>query len=222
MWSQKIRNWPMSHQRQQLTWSPFSSRSDLTRGVQSALVSPNSSFPRKISIPMQLGLLIRLGQGCWLTPQSVCGSTPTVNSVSVKSWSRNWPNVITKWVKFASTISLRNAFLLICLAFGRGSGPNSCKVENPRGSKPGCSYAEGTKRRCGVKVAPVVMLQRLLHVPSNVRYLPCLRHSNLLPSETSQFGRLSVSNSSWVEEYTDAWGVSYQPMKSSIPKRKLR
>ena len=57
------------------------------------------------------------------------------------------------------------------------------------------SYAEGTERRCGVKVAPVVMLQRLLHVPSNVRYLPCLRHSNLLLSETSQFVRLSVSSS---------------------------
>ena len=77
-------------------------------------------------------------------------------------------------------------------------------VENCRGSKLGPSYAAGTKRRCGVKVAPVVMLQRLLHVPSNVRYLPCLRHSNLLSSETSQFVRLSVSNSSWAEGETDA------------------
>ena len=78
------------------------------------------------------------------------------------------------------------------------------KDENCRGSKLGPSYAAGTKRRCGVKAAPVVMLQRLLHVPSNVRYLPCLRHSNLLLSETSQFVRLSVSSSSWAEGETDA------------------
>ena len=179
-----------------------------------------------MSIPVQLGFSLRLGHGDVLTPQSVCGSTPTVNSVSVMSWSINWPNVITMWVNWSSSSGrLLNAFLLACLAFGReiGSPDGKLKVENCRGWKPG-SYAEGTKRRCGVKVAPVVMLQRLLHVPSKVRYLPCLRHSNLLPSETSQFVRLSVSSSSWAEVYveTDAWGVLYQPMKSSIPKRRLR
>ena len=173
--------------------------------------------------PMQSGFSLGLGQGCWLIPQSVCGSTPTVNSVSVTSWSKNWPNVITMWVKFAWTSALSKTFLLTCLAFGRGScPPENSKVKNCRGWKFSPSYAEGTKRRCGVKVAPVVMLQRLLHVPSNVRYLPCLRHSNLLLSETSQFVRLSVSSSSWAEGEIDAWGVSYQPMKSSIPKRKLR
>ena len=172
--------------------------------------------------PVQSGFSVGLGQGYALTPQSVWGSTPIVNSVSVKSWSIIWPYVITRWVKFPWISALANAFLLTCLAFGRGNVPPGTMVENCRGWKLGPSYAAGTKRRCGVKVAPVVMLQRLLHLPSNVRYLPCLRHSNLLLSETSQFVRLSVSSSSWAEGETDACGVSYQPMKSSNPKRKLR
>ena len=173
-----------------------------------------------MSTPMQSGFSLGLGQGFSLTPQSV---RFVDSAVSVTSWAKNWPNVITMWVKFAWISALANTFLLTCLAFGRGSGPpENWKVENCRGSKLSPSYPEGTKRRCGVKAAPVVMLQRLLHVPSNVRYLPCLRHSNLLSSETSQFVRLSVSSSGWAEGQSDAWGVSYQPMKSSNPKRKLR
>ena len=172
-----------------------------------------------MSTPIQSGFSLGLGQGFSLTPQSV---RFVDSAVSVTSWAKNWPNVITMWVKFAWISALSNTFLLTCLAFGRGSGPpENWKVENCRGWKFSPSYAEGTKRRWGVKAAPVVMLQRLLHVPSNVRYLPCLRHSNLLLSETWQFVRLNVSSSSWAEGEIDASGASYQPMKSSIPKRKL-
>lgn len=201
----------MCHQGYELTCSPYSSRSDLTRGVHFAKPSPNISFPLVMLTPKQSGLSNRLGQCCVLVPQSTFGSTPTVNSVNVRSWSKNWPHVIVMCVKFPWAGALSNTFLLICLAFGRSNGKPM--EENCRGWKPG-SYAVGgsrpVKRICGVKEAPRVMSQRLLHVPSNVRYF-LWRHNcaNLVCSGVSQ---------PW---NGTAWGVSYQPTTSRTPRSKL-
>lgn len=103
------------------------------------------------------------------------------------------------WVKsgrvlFKLALVLENTSTLTFLAFGSFLFG---KTEFIRGLKPGSKAVGGFKplrRACGCSVAPVFILQRLLHVPSMLRNGNGCSLIHLILSEIgSQFDRNSVS-----------------------------
>ena len=189
-----------------------------------ALSLKASLWSGSISIPVQLSMFIT--HGASLIPQSTFG----VNTVRVTSWSTNCPQVIVKWVKSGGpplfVVVFWNTVFDTSLAFGRGTSMpfGGISDERRRGRKPGCSYSVGGfrpgKRWCGWFAAPLVMLQRLLHVPSNVRYLRWKHINRTLSS--SQFSKLSVSRTCWADAAEeDAWRTSHTAIISKIPRRNL-
>ena len=196
---------------------------DLLRGIQSAVkLNSNLSlplFPFK-GIPMQSSLLVKHGSS--LLPHSTFG----VSSVRVTSWSKNCPQVMVMWVKFAlmpfsSLLLLRNTTRLIRLGFGKGWLFTAVLL---RGWSFGCWYSAPRlrKRLSGLPVAPWVMLHKLLHEPLIVRYL-YWRHANRSLSSSRQFVSSSVSKVCWAASFEDdTWRTSYAKPVRKIPKRSLK
>ena len=192
-----------------------------------ALSLKASLWSSSISIPEQLSMFIT--HGALLIPQSTFG----VNTVRVTSWSTNCPQVIVIWVKSGGpplfVVVFSNTVFDTFLVFGRGTSEPSggLSAERRRGRKPGCSYSVGGsrpgKRWCGWPAAPLVVLQRLLHVPSNVRYRLWEHAKRTLMGET-QFSKLSVSRTCWAyatDNCEEAGRTSYTAIISKIPRRNL-
>ena len=126
-------------------------------------------------------------------------STPGTNGVRVTSWSMNCPQVIVTWVKFGlvpftfSSVPAKTVVLIFLDGWRSLLG----MTESTRGLKPGAKAVGGSRpgrRENGILAAPLVILQRLLHVPSKVRYsdwAPMIQRS--LKSRRLQSSRTSVS-----------------------------
>ena len=160
---------------------------------------------------------LSVGHGSLLVPH------PSVwlETVSVKSWSINEPQAMVMWVKFGAATAFsevpRNTVLLIVLAFSSKNGDTTDAILGPWPFWK----AGGTKRTNVDPAEPCVMLHKLLHVPSNVRYIR-LRHASLCLSG-SQFAWLSVFKTSWTEfADEDTWRNSFAPTRSRTPRRILK
>lgn len=178
------------------------------------VVKRSSGFACEMGILIHPGLLV--GHGSLLVPH------PWVwlDTVSVKSWSMNEPHAMVIWVKLGAAPAfsevLRNTMLLIVLAFSSRNGSTTDAILGP------CPFwkAGGTKRTNVDSADPCVTLHKLLHVPSNVRYMR-LKHASLCLSG-SQFAWLSVSKTSWPEfAEEDTWCTSYALAINRNPRRKL-
>lgn len=178
-------------------------------------LSRSSGFACEMGILTHPGLSV--GHGSLLVPH------PSVwlETVSVKSWSMNEPHAMVMWVKLGAATAFsevpRNTVLLIVLAFSSKNGATTDAILGPWPFWK----AGGTKRTNLDSAEPCVMLHKLLHVPSNVRYMR-FKHASLC-LRGSQFPWLSVFKTSWAEfADEDTWRNSYAPTMSRTPRKKLR
>ena len=201
------------------TWSPFLSWFDLLKGMHL-----NSGLKRSLNFRSWIGIEMHslglLGQTSSLVPHSFSSI-----SVNAMSWSMNCPHVIVTWVKLgvpprSVVSSAGSVFIRTSLGFGRGAPVTDLL----RGKLSGEPYSVAGKspgvRNKGVKMAPFVTLQRLLHFPVKVRNL---RSAHQMRSDrSSQLCRLNVAIKSLANTlHTIEWRISWTPTMKTTARRKL-
>lgn len=174
----------------------------------------SSGFACEIEILTHPGLLV--GHCSLLVPHPCVW----LDAVRVKSWSMKDPHAMVMWVKLgawpAFSDVLRNTVLLSVLAFSSRYGRTT---DANLGPWPFWK-AGGTKRTNFDPADPCAILQRLLHVPSNVRNQR-LKHATPCLNE-SQFSCWSVAKSSSSEVLELDWRTSCTTtIITAAPRKKL-